>query len=295
MKKTKIIVPALGMLLLSTAASVTGTVAWFAMNTEVTATGMKVRAKAEEGLLINEVAAATDPHWDDEATAAQTTATELYPTSTANGTDWFHAASKLENDAAQGNASTDNSNLVSGYEQLSLTSLTGSGIGAAASAGANAQRDVFGKAAADKVGYYVQYTYYIKSSGATNKITLKNEATNQVVRITEVTADGSSVSTDLNKALRVGVKLKNEFYIYNPLGGTSSYYVGTEHTAVTTKASDTITTTDLGELPASTSDGAPVNIFIWYEGEDANCRSTNIKATLDALSVTVKFDLFTVA
>ena len=46
MKKTKIIIPALGLLVLSTAASVTGTVAWFAMNNTVTATGLQVEAKS---------------------------------------------------------------------------------------------------------------------------------------------------------------------------------------------------------------------------------------------------------
>ena len=52
MKKTKVIIPALGILLLSTAASVTGTVAWFSANSTVTATGMKVNAKAESALVI---------------------------------------------------------------------------------------------------------------------------------------------------------------------------------------------------------------------------------------------------
>ena len=53
MKKTKIIIPALGMLLLSTAASVTGTVAWFSANASVKATGMSVQAKASESLVIS--------------------------------------------------------------------------------------------------------------------------------------------------------------------------------------------------------------------------------------------------
>ena len=52
MKKTKIIVPALGLLLLSTAASVTGTVAWFAANTSVTATGMQITAKTNATYLL---------------------------------------------------------------------------------------------------------------------------------------------------------------------------------------------------------------------------------------------------
>ena len=54
MKKTKVIIPALGILLLSTAASVTGTVAWFSANSTVKANGMKVNAKAESALVISD-------------------------------------------------------------------------------------------------------------------------------------------------------------------------------------------------------------------------------------------------
>lgn len=52
MKKTKILVPAMGMLLLSTAASITGTVAWFAANASVTATGMQITAKTDNTYLL---------------------------------------------------------------------------------------------------------------------------------------------------------------------------------------------------------------------------------------------------
>ena len=54
MKKTKIIVPALGILLLSTAASVTGTVAWFTTNNTVTASSMTVKAVVSGNLFIKE-------------------------------------------------------------------------------------------------------------------------------------------------------------------------------------------------------------------------------------------------
>lgn len=52
MKKTKVIVPALGILLLSTAASVTGTVAWFSSNSNVDATGMNVKARTDSNFLV---------------------------------------------------------------------------------------------------------------------------------------------------------------------------------------------------------------------------------------------------
>ena len=53
MKKTKILAPALGILCLSTAASVTGTVAWFSSNATVTAKGMVISAVTATNLFIN--------------------------------------------------------------------------------------------------------------------------------------------------------------------------------------------------------------------------------------------------
>ena len=54
MKKTKVIIPAMGLLLLSTAASVTGTVAWFSANNTVTASSMIIKAKVGANLYIKE-------------------------------------------------------------------------------------------------------------------------------------------------------------------------------------------------------------------------------------------------
>ena len=52
MKKTKVIIPALGILLLSTAASVTGTVAWFSTNQNVTADKMSISVQSGSSFLI---------------------------------------------------------------------------------------------------------------------------------------------------------------------------------------------------------------------------------------------------
>ena len=82
MKKTKIIIPALGLLLLSTAASVTGTVAWFASQATVTATGMSVTAKADSAFLLIKAGSATAAQvqstGSDEASAV-TDEAELLP------------------------------------------------------------------------------------------------------------------------------------------------------------------------------------------------------------------------
>lgn len=59
MKKSKIIIPALGMLVLSTAATVSGTVAWFTMNKTAKAEGMAISAKTSGSLIVKEAAASS--------------------------------------------------------------------------------------------------------------------------------------------------------------------------------------------------------------------------------------------
>ena len=58
MKKSKILAPALAVLCLSVAASVTGTVAWFAANNVVTATGMTIKSNTPSSLVIGKTIAA---------------------------------------------------------------------------------------------------------------------------------------------------------------------------------------------------------------------------------------------
>lgn len=80
MKKSKIIIPALAMLVMSTAATVTGTVAWFTMNKVATAQGMVVGAKTSGSLIIKE-AGATLPQTTDRATKVTfaNTVHQFYP------------------------------------------------------------------------------------------------------------------------------------------------------------------------------------------------------------------------
>lgn len=83
MKKTKVIIPALGILLLSTAASVTGTVAWFATNQTVTATGMKITAKTDAAFMLikaGNIATAAEIQADKAISAnALNGSAQLYP------------------------------------------------------------------------------------------------------------------------------------------------------------------------------------------------------------------------
>lgn len=87
MKKTKIIVPALAVLLLSTAASVSGTVAWFSMNTSINVTGMTVTTKVSSSLQIAEHNDEAEYSNDD---LPQARAGIIEPASTINGNDFYY-------------------------------------------------------------------------------------------------------------------------------------------------------------------------------------------------------------
>ncbi len=305
--KFKRLIPALAMLLVSAILLGTSTFAWFSMNTTVNATNMRVRAVAEQGILINEVNTAADTHWDNEATANQTnpddatanTRSLLYPASTADGSTWYHAASKKSNSAASATAGTESADLVSSYETLTgLTAITAMS-NTQATAGSEAKRETMGKGAAATAGYYVHYEYYLKSSSS--QITLGTSSGDQNINIKSVTAtattNAGSGSTNLNKSLRVGIKLNSAFYIYAPVTGyTASYYVAADDDATAPIAGSTATATDLALLPASSANGAKVDVYIWYEGEDAGCTTDNATAiTLDDINIDIAFELVTVA
>ena len=114
MKKTKVIIPALGILLLSTAASVTGTVAWFSTNKVVTATGMTVTAKSDSSFLLigdEDSTKATIQAANSISATAKNSTAELLPvahktianTSAAkNATNWYFMYSDDPDDALSG-------------------------------------------------------------------------------------------------------------------------------------------------------------------------------------------------
>jgi hypothetical protein len=282
------------------------------MNKEVSVVNMAVQAKAEGGLLISETSGYTASDvWDDQAnTTAEIAAAKvaLYPTSTANGVAWYHATSKSATDAAAATAAnTPSGNKADGYTSLTLTANTLQ----AAAAGTNGLKEVYFDDTnlatsgydADDAKYYLKYTYYLKTSteGTTS---LGLAAGNQNVQISRVnvTNPDTVVSGDLDKSLRVGIAMGGKFYIFAPISGaTGSYFVAAGATATTAINSSSSATTPmtvstaLGSLPGNKATGTAVNIYMWYEGEDAACKSDNITATLDELTVDVTFSLVTLA
>lgn len=311
------------------------TYAWFTMNKEVSVTNMQVKAKAEAGLLINEKKAAGDTYWDDSATALAAPGTALAPTSTTDGTNWFHANSKIASSEAGGTANGGKSSNLSGvYEQLALTEANNP-LTEGAEGTRKAEYSIFYSnndgtagfnASSTDTAYYVMYKYYLRVSNDSGITGMGNEAGKQAVGIKEVKVtatdsdndDTTARSTDLNKALRVGIKMGDKMYIYAPVYGadtnSATYYavtsitntdsngdnviVASEQTitneAVVGFATNRVTYTALSSLPGMTGDGTEVDVYVWFEGEDVNCKSENLTASLDNLSVDITFALDTV-
>ena len=300
-KTRRKLISSLGMLLVSATMLATSTYAWFTMNKEVEVRNLTVQAKAEGGLLIAET---TDGIWDE---AANTVAEEdsakvaLFPTSTNNTSSWYHATSKSAANAANASQSGASELKSEGYTELELDSE----VIQTAVAGSNGQKEVFykdsGETGYDEADakYYVKYTYYLKTS-TEGIISLGLTSGNQNVNISVVNVEGNENSTDLNKSMRVGVAIGGKFYIFAPISGaTGTYFVNatTETTAIDSSASThdapmTIAT-GLTSLPGMNGTPEEVNIYMWYEGEDENCKSENVTATLDELTVNIEFKLVT--
>ncbi len=306
------LLPAFAMLTVSAISLSSATYAWFTMNKTVEVTNMLVKARSEGGLLISETSGhATTDQWDDVATANNLPAgVVLLPTSSADTKAWYHANSKSANDEAGAAAKALSTNLSGSYATLSGLATKAT----VADSGNNAANTIYftdtdgdGEVDDNENAYYVKYTYYLKASNEQGVTGLALTDGAQSLSIKEVTVSGSSGSVNLDKSLRVGVAIGGKFYIFAPLysgvdaaNTPANYYVYNgssatgDNTMITALAANGVAYTDITSIPGVTTD-SPIqaDVYLWYEGEDPNCKSENITSTLDTLSVGFKFDLGT--
>lgn len=278
----KKLIPALCMLLIAATLMGTSTFAWFSMNQQVTATGMQVKAKAEGGIVIaaytktsssSDGSTITPPSFSAPSDATFTAsaaitsaAAELYPTSTLSGlASWYHASSDSVNSAAAVSGS---------YQNLaSVYTLESDGI-----AYDNTTKELRGQ-------YYLLNKFQIKATdAATYSLWLSN--------ITVTNAGGSS--TDLNKSIRIAIKIGGNTYFFAPnySTGTLYYYNGTARAAWATEAIHLSATPYTQVSTSITSAATDVEVYIYYEGEDDNCKSIN---AVDISTLTVDLTFTTVA
>ena len=247
------------------------------MNTQVTATGMQVKAVAEDGIVISNTQKTA---WSNTATA-QVTSADLVPTSAAAVASpaFVHNSSTNANEAQADQAAST-------YTDLSLAwnynSVEGIGFGDA---------DTDGTFDADEKAYVLLNNFYIKSSGA--------EITGKTLYINDVTVTSSASLLTIDNSLRVLVVVGSTAYIYAPVinagtGTTTLSYHYKETTSVTalnaTAQEGYDKSTGITTIPNTNEGAINAKVYIYFEGEDANCKTTNISGiTVDTLTVSVKF------
>ena len=303
----KRLVAAVAMLAISSASLFGSTYAWFTMNKQVRVEGMEVKAHAEEGLLINEVAAADSPYWDELAIAGDSEFIALRPASTANLTNWWHANSlNMDKEAGLSTSGTVEASYTAKVDDTNYYSNIGSGSSIDnshrdATAGSFAERYIFYADASfgsgsgsyeNGEGFYVNYKYYIKSSSSDGMSVDKSKF---MITVDATQKNSDQSGTDLDKAIRVGVMIGGDFLIFAPNGGDSSYNVttntaGTSFTPVSAVNAETALSSDGSiSIPKVTENGMLVDVYVWFEGEDQNCKSKNLTETLNDYQIDLKF------
>lgn len=285
----KKLIASICMLLLTGTLLGTSTYAWFSMNSQVSATGMQIEAVAEDGILIiNELDADAAENWKVSTTASYHTAVGLAPISSANLTDWFHNSSDDQNDAKAGQ-------LASTYETLSSNSKWTRDEGSMGVYYMDLDEDATWDNTKEKA-YVLLNKFYIKSSG--NQIDLGDDQTYKDVYVNHIEVTSTTTNTpELNAALRVAVKVGDTITIYAPVtGATLTYMVGgsdsgTEVTAIEVPDDYIVDTpqnvTSIPAITTAKADALEVDVFLYFEGEDLNLKSVNLKETLDTLNVSI--------
>ena len=316
MKKTKVIIPALGILLLSTAASVTGTVAWFTAANEVDVSGMNFKAMSEQAMV---VANEGKSQWLNKGVEASHDGanTSFISTSTSDMGTWYYGNS----------ASANHGQVNVSYQTLTKTEPasgeSNSGIGTATLAGATDPSNIF-----------LINRFYVQSASA-------QVLENQDIYVKNLSVEGASTNAVLDASLRIGFVFGEVKQIFAPVSGATLKYcvnVANFSEAATYDVNDvvryggtlykcTTAVTEAGEFNsdnwgaladgdydvhaiADTASGVVLTseedaaegitipkyndtgvgsleftVYIWFEGEDANHKSANVLGEMDNLSV----------
>lgn len=316
MKKSKILLPALGILVLGTAASVTGTVAWFSANGNVTVDGMAVTTKVSSNMQIS------DTYTEASFGAALTQGREalLKPASTINGVSYFYT----ESSNVDGAGNVKALNYIAYSEG---TALANEGAGKTAyDADYQAKNSITGAITTSNVAYgYIDYSFYLK---ATN-----SEGENADIRMTKCNLlyNGLAVNntdhSDLAKAWRVALFAKDlgtsaqasattdEVAVGNNktiLGMTGSANFVSGKAAASAYNPDNPATTETNEYAAGTRDDVlnpgsaaivktgigtgttsyqKVTVRLWLEGEDTSCTNETYINLTEEWTLDLQFDL----
>ena len=300
MKKTKIVVPALAVLLLSTAASVSGTVAWFSMNNKVSVTGMSVTTKVSSSILISGTNADAASYGDE---LNQTRTGVLEPASTVNGVDYFYTTNAVTSGDAK-------ENVYKSYSEAEITDnpLTDGADPDWSNALANTNagkthydvlfNNAYGFTGADTahVSYaYIDYTFYLKATNTSNATThlrmteclmkyangaISEKAWRVAVFSQEVTAYAQNISAPASGDKKTMLALSG-----------AANFDGNQAVASTTGLGSVTYGTAASLLDVAAGDTAwqKVTVRLWLEGEDTTCNNETFAELVDQYTLKLSF------
>ena len=251
MKKSKIVVPALGMIALATAASITGTVAWFTANNTVTATGMSVKAKVDASLYIAEGA------------GVNINSLELNTVALTSGTNPHASADEVRPCEMSNSTGTITVKNATGYS----TAPDGTHAGTA-----NAWENIgtlTSSLATDASGKHLEE---FVSYGFVTVGRRQTEAASYKLSATATVEFGANSA--LNGALRLGFIIGNEYFESEDKNATSGSTTFTFNSAQTAALTDNV--------------AYDICVMAWFEGEDSDC-TTNNAITLSSNTISWSF------
>lgn len=263
-KKSKfVILPALATLVLTGVASVTGTVAWFTANREVSATGMKFKTSAENNLFIRGDKANSEETWETQYKFTTPTDGILQPVSTVDGMNFYK---------------TDSSNAKEDGKKEDAAKYV-------AIVGTNGKYD---SEESSKSYAYLDYAFQLKAVNTTT--------TDVNVKITEINLLFDNKATGV-KAFRTATFVKDNKTTEKPTDALTvndatlksisrmsgaTYQDDTKAVGKANESStidlQTISQIDqslvIGSAAAKTSSYFQVIVRVWLEGEDKDCTNT---------------------
>lgn len=254
MKKSKILVPAVALLALSTAAATTGTVAWFTTNTHVEANSLAMKIQTAKDLRISD---GHGPYewktalvWEDSIdAAAPCTAIDGTVDGTVNeliGSVTNHTMVGDVNFVVPKLGAGANSINANGTATHALAKGTGNGTyWQAAASGTN----------------YIAKPYALLYAGT---------APTATVNMTLTVLAGSKMAID--EAFRVGYLVDGNFTAFELLTYSSTAY-----------------TVTVPQLSLTNNVAKNLDIYVWYDGEDGAC--VNANAIVNQLTVKIAYDI----
>lgn len=301
-KSTKIILPALALLVLGTTAAATSTVAWFAANGTVKATGMQVQCQTSHNLIISNTNPTTfdgstdEEHYGSSVVTTNNGAHYLMPSSTATSVlksanpSFFYAAEGSKINAVSGAIGVDsvltaaeNNNEYYAQHEFWVANSAEDNMNIAIS-----DFKITRGATASKITDALRIAIVYED----NTITIPengNQSNKMWCTIFTATSDATNSYQGFIKAGKITAVPAGELKTYSSSDGAISE-------AVTTKLYSDTKAYAMGQIKptinavTSAKDyvWSKLTVYTWYEGQDAHCTS-NYAMSVEDISIELSF------